>query len=393
MAGPHIKLPDIRVTADWKVESELLSLWRIPLEGAISSQMTGLISEIAMQITPDYELEVHHCVAQIRDLRVNFHGSMAAEIIHWFRQSITRTIRKTLEDEYCEIMKQEWLPWVEAQLSQFPTNLTISYSPEILLIQSLQSIAMNQQNIDIRMRSDLMWSGEFVESAPVENQTLINIESLDRSTRMIDMYIDEHTVQSVLAAAHFANHLKTSLESPFLRTNCDVLCLGTVLPELVELIPNRTLKVDASTLSPPVISLQTGKTLVFLNATLSVYSDPPVEDIKGEIVKVNVETEFTLSMEMRNKKVKGYINMVNAQANLVESSIGLLSQKTIDFFVNMSIPFLEDAVDLFIGKGLFVGDPFQFPSTNEHLSIELGCVRWQADISMPSIQQHTPRIN
>ena len=60
---------------------------------------------------------------------------------------------------------------------------------------------------------------------------------------------------------------------------------------------------QASTLSPPVISLQTGKTLVFLNATLSVYSDPPVEGIKGEIVKVNVETEFTLSMEMRNKKV------------------------------------------------------------------------------------------
>ena len=39
-----------QVTADWKVESELLSLWRIPLEGAISSQMTGLISEIAMQV-------------------------------------------------------------------------------------------------------------------------------------------------------------------------------------------------------------------------------------------------------------------------------------------------------------------------------------------------------
>ena len=70
-----------------------------------------------------------------------------------------------------------------------------SITLQILLIQSLQSIAMNQQNIDIRMRSDLMWDGEFVVSTPVENQTLINIESLDRSTRMIDMYVDEHTVR------------------------------------------------------------------------------------------------------------------------------------------------------------------------------------------------------
>ena len=75
-------------------------------------------------------------------------------------------------------------------------------------MQSLHSISMSQRTIDFRMRSDLLWNGEFVESAPVKNDTYTSIESFERSQRMIDMFVDEHTVQSILAAAHFAGHLK-----------------------------------------------------------------------------------------------------------------------------------------------------------------------------------------
>lgn len=121
------------------------------------------------------------------------------------------------------MMGNHWLPWVEAQLYQFPTNLTISHSPDVFyqfpylclmfllqvtLIQTMQSIAMTQHHVDVRMRSDLIWDDEFVESGMVENSTLTSVESLPRSTRMIDMFIDEHTVQSIIAAAHFAGHLK-----------------------------------------------------------------------------------------------------------------------------------------------------------------------------------------
>lgn len=377
------------VSANWVIESQVLNMLKIPLEGQIHAQMTGLISEIAMQITQDNEVEVHHCVAQIRDLRLTLQGSMAADVLHWFRTSVTRAIRKTLEEEYCEMMRNHWLPWVEAQLIQFPTNLTISHIPSIVLVQSLQSIAMTQHHLDLRMRSDLVWEGDFVESTPVQNSTLMSIDSLPRSTRMVDMFIDEYTVQSILAAAHFASHLKTTIESPFLRTDCDVLCIGTVLPELNETMSNRTLKIEAATLTPPVIVLEEGRAVVFLNASLNVFPEPSLDTIEGSILTINVETEFTLTMEMRNKKVKGYINMVNAQANLVDTKIGLLSQKTIDFLVNMSTPFLEDAVDMVIGQGLLVGDPFQFPSANENLSIHNKCLRWQADIIMPAVVAHT----
>ncbi|KAF1747268.1 hypothetical protein GCK72_023730 [Caenorhabditis remanei] len=378
-----------QVSAEWSVESQFLHMLKIPLQGQIHAQMTGLISEIAMQITQDNEVEVHHCVAQIRDLRVAFQGSVAADVIHWFRQSVTRAIRRTLEEEYCDMMRNHWLPWVEAQLYQFPTNLTISHSPDVTLIQSMQSIAMTQHHVDVRMRSDLIWDNEFVESGMVENSTLTSVDALPRSTRMIDMFIDEHTVQSIIAAAHFAGHLKTKIESPFLKTSCDVLCIGTVLPELAEQVPNRTLSVEAATLSPPVIDLQQGRALVYLNASLNVFAEPPLKTVEGSMLTINVETEFTLTMEMRNKRVKGYINMINAQANLVDSKVGLMSQKTVDFLVNMSTPFLEDAVDVLIGRGLIVADPFQFPSTNEHLSIHDKCLRWEADIVMPTVVAHT----
>lgn len=63
---------------------------------------------------------------------------------------------------------------------------------------------------------------------------------------MIDMYVEEHTVQNIVAAAHFAGLFNQTVVSQFLRTHCEVLCVGTVLPELKEALPNRTLKVQVN---------------------------------------------------------------------------------------------------------------------------------------------------
>lgn len=40
-----------QVSAEWSVESQLLNMLKIPLQGQIHAQMTGLISEIAMQVS------------------------------------------------------------------------------------------------------------------------------------------------------------------------------------------------------------------------------------------------------------------------------------------------------------------------------------------------------
>ncbi|GMR32374.1 hypothetical protein PMAYCL1PPCAC_02569, partial [Pristionchus mayeri] len=360
-----------QITAEWLVDSSLFKLVRIPVAGQIQTQMTGLISEIGLTFDDNNQMEMVDCVALIRDLRVQLKGSVAADLLHWFRNAITRTIRKKIEQQYCVMMRTQWLPWVQAQLRNFPMNLTISREPEVLLVQSLNRIDMSPLGLDAHMRSDLLWENEFVQSSDAANITEIDLESLPSSTRMIDMVVDEHTVQSVVAAAHFAGHLKTTIASPFLRTSCEVLCVGTVLPELQEALPNRTLRVQASTQSPPVVLLETGRSLVYMNATLEVFPDPPLPGVKGSILRITVDTDFILTMQMRNNKVKGYLNMIKAQALVIDSKIGLMSQKV----RNMSTPFLEDAVDLFLGRGLFVEDPFQFPSVNEQLSLHKGALR------------------
>lgn len=71
-------------------------------------------------------------------------------------------------------------------------------------------------------------------------------DRLESSSRMIDMYVEEHTVQNIVAAAHFAGLFNQTVVSQFLRTHCEVLCVGTVLPELKEALPNRTLKVQVN---------------------------------------------------------------------------------------------------------------------------------------------------
>uniref|UniRef100_A0AC34G5I4 Lipid-binding serum glycoprotein C-terminal domain-containing protein n=1 Tax=Panagrolaimus sp. ES5 TaxID=591445 RepID=A0AC34G5I4_9BILA len=49
---------------------------------------------------------------------------------------------------------------------------------------------------------------------------------------MMELFIDEPTLQEVVSAAHFSDQFKANITSPFLKTECEMLCLGTLFPEL-----------------------------------------------------------------------------------------------------------------------------------------------------------------
>ncbi|KHJ81060.1 hypothetical protein OESDEN_19257, partial [Oesophagostomum dentatum] len=87
-----------QVSADWEIKSDLLQVLRFPLLGNVRIQMTGLISEIGMKKTAPDSMEVSHCVARIRDLRLSVRGGVAAEVIQWFKSSLTGVIRRKLEE-------------------------------------------------------------------------------------------------------------------------------------------------------------------------------------------------------------------------------------------------------------------------------------------------------
>ncbi|VDL70427.1 unnamed protein product [Nippostrongylus brasiliensis] len=310
------------VAAHWELKSELLKVFRFPLTGTIRVQMTGLISEITMKSlqnrSPD-RLEVSSCVARVRDVRANLQGSVAADVLQLFRGSITKVIRKKLE--------------------------------EVILAQSLDSVVLSQTHIDMRMHSDLIWDGEFVES---EDVTPYNDETHTQSTRMVSIFIEEEIVQNILKASHYSGHLRTTLESPFLKTQCDVLCIGTVLPELSEALPNSTLGVEVATINAPVISLHDGQAAVYLNTSL---------------------------------EIKGIASPLKSKALVANSEFGILPKKTLDLIVDMSTPFVEDAVDMLLNRGIPLSSMMQFPTTNELLVIQEKSIRLEADINFPAVLQ------
>uniref|UniRef100_A0A0N5AHY3 BPI2 domain-containing protein n=1 Tax=Syphacia muris TaxID=451379 RepID=A0A0N5AHY3_9BILA len=371
------------ISSDFLIDSQFFSLLHIPLGGTVDAQISGLQSEIGMQVTAENRLEIYRCDASILDLKLHFGGSLAADVIHWFRRSLSNAIQQQLEIQLCDTITTKWLPWVKEQIGKFPVNITINAeNPEVLLLQTVHSVSMTQNHIDLRMRSDLLWDGELIENDPEtpNPEMLLEINKLEPSSRMIDMFIEEETVQNIIAATHFAGHFNQTVVSQFLRTNCEVLCVGTVLPELKQTLPNRTLKVQVVTLNPPIIILQNKRAIVRLNVSLEVFAEPALENHESTILSISAYTEFVLTMEIVNKRLKGYVSMVTAKAALIENKLDLLSQKTVDFLINMSKPFLEDAVDMFFGHGLLINDPFKFPSINEHLSINRKCLRFQTDL-------------
>lgn len=375
------------ISADWELRSELLRVLSLPLMGSARIQMTGLISEVTMKKVSPEKLEVSQCVARIRDLRLNLQGSVAADILQLFKTSLTKVIRRKLEEDYCTLMDEFWMSWMEAQLSQFPSNLTLSSEPEVVLVQTLQSIVPSKFYVDLRMRSDLIWDGELLESDNI--MTYAN-ETDKQSSRMISIFVEEDTVQNILKAAHYAGHFRTTVQSPFLQTQCDVLCIGTVLPELAEAMPNSSLAVQVSTLHAPIIALHDGQATVFVNASLDIISKSVAARNHGTLISINVATDFILKLAIENRRVRGFASSMKTQAVLVDSQVGIMSQQAVNLLVEMSTPFLEDAVELLISRGVPVTSLFQFPSRNEHLVIQDKFIRLETDVDFPALLQYSP---
>ncbi|KAK6030588.1 LBP / BPI / CETP family protein, partial [Ostertagia ostertagi] len=371
----------IQAAADWELRSELLSVLQVPLEGTIRIQMTGLISEIDMEnVSPD-SLEVSNCVARIRDVRLSFHGSVAANIFQLFRASFVKEIRRKLEEDYCTLMEKFWMTWVRAQLSQFSPNLTLSRTnPQVILTQSLETIVLSRDHIDLEMRSDLIWNGNLMES---ESVSLYNNDTETPSTRMITIFVEEETMQNILKAAYYAGHFITTVESPFLKTQCDVLCIGTMLPELSEAMPNTSLIAQVSALSAPIISLYDSQAVVFVNASLNILAKSASNEAHGMLVSINVITEFILELAIEKGRVKGSATTLRTQAVLVDTQIKIVSQKTVDLLVEMSTPFVEDAIELLLHRGISVSSLFQFPTKNEVLTVHGKFLRLETDIDFP----------
>ena len=53
--------------------------------------------------------------------------------------------------------------------------------------------------------------------------------------------------------------------------------------------------------------------------------------------------------------------------------------------MSMSVPFLEQAVEIFVGEGVEVKDFLRIPSQNESMRVENGYIRLQADLNLQNL--------
>ena len=153
------------IQAEWDLESAFLSLFGIPFKGDVQGRIAGLRSEVSVRITPGTnEFEVHHCVAKFNDFRIKLSGSIAADILHWFRSILGQAMKKRVEETYCRMISQRLLPWLEHQLVKFPSYLHVSFGENIQLSQSLHSIVLSSTHVDLRMKNRFVTNGHLIET-------------------------------------------------------------------------------------------------------------------------------------------------------------------------------------------------------------------------------------
>ncbi|VDO16248.1 unnamed protein product [Haemonchus placei] len=68
----------------------------------------------------------------------------------------------------------------------------------------------------------------------------------------------------------------------------------------------------------------------------------------------------------------------------------MISQKAVDLLVEMSAPFVEDAIRLLLRRGIPTTSLFQFPTRNELLVVEEKFLRLEADIDFPVAYYYSP---
>uniref|UniRef100_A0A7E4VKE7 BPI2 domain-containing protein n=1 Tax=Panagrellus redivivus TaxID=6233 RepID=A0A7E4VKE7_PANRE len=410
---------EARLQAEWELDSPFLAMLALPFQGQVKSTISGLQSEIAVHIMPgSNEFVVHHCTAKFVDFGLKLSGSVAADFLHLFRAILGKAMKRRVEETYCRMITNKLLPWLQHQITRFPSYLEINFDKNVRLSQALHSIVMSNTFIDLRMKNKFETNGHLIETLSTLPASFPEELSSLENQRMLELFIDEPTLQEIISAAHFSDLLIANITSPFLRTECDMLCLGTLFPELAEELGPTSLIVIVKTVSTPIIKLLENHAFMFLNCSVEMYdsrtfknpsssgkSDSRDENVSRDIIDNNVDItnpvvrdpvisvevsgEAALGMVIRDSRLEGRLKLKNTKAIVLESKLVDMSQKTVDFIVNLATPFLEDAVELFFGNGIAINQIFKVDSRNESLSVHEGFVRLQTDLFLEDVLSYS----
>uniref|UniRef100_A0A0N5A013 BPI2 domain-containing protein n=1 Tax=Parastrongyloides trichosuri TaxID=131310 RepID=A0A0N5A013_PARTI len=391
------------IIADWEILSEYLAYLKFPLSGKVYGTVSGLKSEVAIKIDKENNFIIHQCSAQFNTFELKLSGSFAANVLHFFRDVISKALKRRGEEYYCQMVKESLIPWLKTEIIRLPEFFEFNYDSKVSITQSLYQIDINDRFLDLQMNNKIYSStGTITET--VSPLPLKSYNNTPIPVRMMEVFISEKTIQEVMTSAHMAGQFKSNFTSPFLRTDCDGLCLGILLPGLKNEVGSTQLRIFVRSTIPPIIRLQNQKALMLLNVSLEIYRNEAFEideitDITDNIVNdltsvfstspidysvlsINIHCEADLQLRINEKKLRAEIGIRDSKAQLKENKFSEMGQQTVDLIVNMSLPFLEDAIYGFLENGLDISEIIKIPSSNEAILIQQGFVHIQTDLEM-----------
>ncbi|CEF70249.1 Lipid-binding serum glycoprotein, C-terminal domain and Bactericidal permeability-increasing protein, alpha/beta domain-containing protein [Strongyloides ratti] len=392
------------IIADWDIFSEYLTYLKFPLKGKVYGTASGLKSEVAIKINSDNNFIIHQCSAQFTTFDLKLSGSFAANVLHFFRDVIAKALKRRGEEYYCQMVKESLIPWLKTEILRLPEFFEFNYDGKVSVSQSLTHIDITDHFLDLEMNNKIYSStGSITET--ISPLPLKSYNNTPIPTRMMEVFISEQTIQEIMTSAHMAGQFKSNFTSPFLRTNCDGLCLGILLPGLKNEVGSTQLRIFVRSTIPPIIRLQNQKALMLLNVSLEIYRNEPfdienfgndvtdnvISDITSvfstspidySVLSINIHCEADLQLRISEKKLRGEVGIRESRAQLKENKFSEMGQQTVDLIVNMSLPFLEDAIYGFLENGLDISEIIKIPSSNEVILIQQGFVHILADLEM-----------
>ncbi|CAD5235737.1 unnamed protein product [Bursaphelenchus xylophilus] len=398
---------DAEIHADWLINSNVLAALGIPLHGTATGRIKGFRSSVAVNVVNSVELVVHQCVARFGEFDLRLTGSLAAEILHWFRNVIGRIMQARVEQAYCKIISEKLLTWLKTQLLKVPHRIQMNLGEDFQWIQSLHAIRPAENFIDLQMKNQFFSNGllmEAVSAMPPETSSSVMYHEIPHTPHVLEVFMDEALLQEMLSTAHFSGELVTNISSPFLRTDCDLLCLGKIVPELRHSLGKSALYAEVFTNEPPVVKLVTNRALIYLNVTfglyqkidevlnvLDVYNDAVVgakavkHPNQEPVVQIEIAGEAIVQASLTEKNLDVNLNLHRSRGQLISSKIVGISQKTVDLILSMSVPFLENAAAMLLGNGVNLHQVIDVPSQNESLYFETGFVHFLADMNVRNL--------
>uniref|UniRef100_A0A0N5C0N7 BPI2 domain-containing protein n=1 Tax=Strongyloides papillosus TaxID=174720 RepID=A0A0N5C0N7_STREA len=392
------------IVANWDIYSEYLAYLKFPLKGKVYGTVSGLKSEVSIKINHENNFIIHQCSAHFSTFDLKLSGSFAANVLHFFRDVIAKALKRRGEEYYCQLVKESLVPWLKSEIIRLPEFFEFNYDGKVSISQSLTHIDTTDRFLDLVMNNKIYSSsGSIIET--VSPLPLRSYNNTPIPVRMMEVFVSEQTIQEVMTSAHMAGQFKSNFTSPFLRTDCDGLCLGILLPGLKNEVGSTQLRIFVRSTIPPIIRLQNQKALMLLNVSLEIYRNEPFEieeigsDIEDNVISdissifstspidysvlsINIHCEADLQLRISEKKLRGEVGIRESRAQLKENKFSEMGQQTVDLIVNMSLPFLEDAIYGFLENGLDISEIIKIPSSNEAILIQQGFVHILADLEM-----------